>query len=99
MQPKISMCPLACTGRWHMQHVRPYVVPISTEIFDGCAKFCPPPVGPCRFAQHRFLLEVAASNAAALALYHKAGFTVDGVRKGYYGPGNDAVLMSWHSGS
>ena len=40
------------------------------------------------------LLDVAALNAAALALYHRAGYTPDGVRKKYYGPGKDAVLMS-----
>ncbi|MEP1614681.1 MAG: GNAT family N-acetyltransferase [Roseobacter sp.] len=42
-------------------------------------------------------LEVAANNAAALALYTKHGFAVSGRRKGYYrgqdGPPVDAVLM------
>lgn len=46
----------------------------------------------------RLLLEVRASNAAAAALYAKAGFTRDGVRKGYYplaeGGREDAWLMS-----
>ncbi|MCO7233406.1 MULTISPECIES: GNAT family N-acetyltransferase [unclassified Cobetia] len=46
----------------------------------------------------RLLLEVRASNAAAATLYAKAGFTRDGVRKGYYplaeGGREDAWLMS-----
>ena len=43
----------------------------------------------------RVLLEVRASNAAALALYRSAGFTEDGLRRGYYSdPTEDAVLMS-----
>jgi [ribosomal protein S18]-alanine N-acetyltransferase len=40
----------------------------------------------------RLFLEVAANNAAALALYHRAGFAVSGRRKGYYG-GTDALTM------
>jgi ribosomal-protein-alanine N-acetyltransferase len=43
----------------------------------------------------RVLLEVRASNAAALALYRRAGFIEDGLRRGYYSdPTEDAVLMS-----
>ena len=46
----------------------------------------------------RCLLEVRRSNEAALALYRKAGFVDDGVRKDYY-PTNygreDALLMSY----
>nr|MDQ2860173.1 ribosomal protein S18-alanine N-acetyltransferase [Pseudomonadota bacterium] len=41
-------------------------------------------------------LEVAADNAAALALYTKAGFVAVGVRRGYYPRGVaafDAVIM------
>lgn len=38
-------------------------------------------------------LEVRAGNAAALALYKKLGFVEVGRRKGYYGKGEDAVLM------
>ena len=45
----------------------------------------------------RLFLEVAADNAAALALYEQAGFERLGMRPGYYagadGPGRDAVLM------
>lgn len=45
----------------------------------------------------RFMLEVRASNAAAIRLYEKIGFNEDGRRKGYY-PAldgrEDAVLMS-----
>ena len=41
----------------------------------------------------RAFLEVAASNAAALAVYGRAGFAVSGRRRGYYGA-VDAVMMS-----
>jgi ribosomal-protein-alanine N-acetyltransferase len=44
-------------------------------------------------------LEVAASNEAARKLYAKAGFSVSGERKGYYGredgPPEAAILMRW----
>ena len=39
------------------------------------------------------LLEVAADNAAALALYGSLGFSPVGRRRGYYASGVDAVLM------
>ena len=40
------------------------------------------------------LLEVRASNAAAIGLYEKYGFVQNGVRKGYYScPKEDAILM------
>ncbi|MEM9257382.1 MAG: ribosomal protein S18-alanine N-acetyltransferase [Pseudomonadota bacterium] len=45
----------------------------------------------------RALLEVRRSNGAAIALYESAGFTIDGVRRGYYRSGaerEDALLMS-----
>ena len=38
-------------------------------------------------------LEVAASNVAARALYGRAGFVAVGWRRGYYGKGEDAVVM------
>ena len=41
------------------------------------------------------LLEVRESNLAALRLYQKCGFAVDGIRKNYYSaPVENAVLMS-----
>ncbi|APX91820.1 hypothetical protein BWR19_02045 [Halomonas sp. 1513] len=49
----------------------------------------------------RLLLEVRASNQAALALYRRSGFRDDGLRRGYYPPLNgsgareDALLMSF----
>ena len=47
---------------------------------------------------HRLFLEVAADNAAAIALYGKAGFTATGRRTGYYAragaPSVDAVIMA-----
>lgn len=39
-------------------------------------------------------LEVAADNAAGLALYQKAGFVASGRRRGYFGPGVDAIAMA-----
>lgn len=39
-------------------------------------------------------LEVREGNVPALCLYEKMGFEVDGVRPGYYGGTEDAILMS-----
>lgn len=55
-----------------------------------------------RFKSERLLLEVRAGNAAAIALYGRHGFSVDGRRKNYYPPASssasakreDALLMS-----
>ena len=38
-------------------------------------------------------LEVAASNLGARVLYGRAGFAAVGKRRGYYGRGEDAVVM------
>ncbi|WP_374373501.1 GNAT family N-acetyltransferase [Dongia sp.] len=40
----------------------------------------------------RAVLEVAAPNIAAIALYEKAGFTPCGRRRNYYAPGVDAII-------
>lgn len=43
----------------------------------------------------RVLLDVRVSNTAARRLYEKCGFSVDGIRRGFYSkPREDAVLMS-----
>ena len=40
------------------------------------------------------VLEVRQGNRAAMALYHKFGFRIEGYRRGYYtDPPEDAVLM------
>jgi len=39
-------------------------------------------------------LEVRRGNAAAIALYRSFGFTEQGVRRNYYGKGEDALIMS-----
>lgn len=52
----------------------------------------------CQRGAARLLLEVAATNAPARALYVASGWREDGLRKGYYrgadGAREDAVLMS-----
>lgn len=53
-----------------------------------------------QWGTERLLLEVRAGNAAAMRLYHRAGFVEEGRRRGYYPPleqgagAEDAVLMS-----
>jgi ribosomal-protein-alanine N-acetyltransferase len=48
-------------------------------------------------AANRVTLEVRVSNAVAQRLYERVGFTVTGVRKGYYSDdGEDALLMTLH---
>lgn len=39
------------------------------------------------------LLEVRAGNEAAVGLYRRLGFEQVAVRRGYYGPGADALIM------
>jgi ribosomal protein S18 acetylase RimI-like enzyme len=39
-------------------------------------------------------LEVRRENAAAMKLYESLGFTERGVRRNYYGRGQDAIIMS-----
>jgi ribosomal-protein-alanine N-acetyltransferase len=53
-------------------------------------------LGYAREAEARLvLLEVRASNDAAIALYRSSGFSENGVRRGYYSDnGEDAVEMS-----
>lgn len=46
------------------------------------------------FSVERIFLEVRSSNLPAQNLYCKFGFKKDGVRKGYYPDGEDALLMS-----
>ena len=41
----------------------------------------------------QLFLEVAADNESALALYAHRGFEKQALRRGYYGPGMDAILM------
>lgn len=42
----------------------------------------------------RIVLEVAATNAPALALYEKAGFSRVGLRRAYYADRSDALLLA-----
>lgn len=52
-------------------------------------------------SMQKVMLEVRESNYAARSLYEKLGFTVSGIRKGYYQPkgpdtqAEDAVLMAY----
>ena len=41
----------------------------------------------------RMLLEVAADNVVAIALYESAGFDTISTRRGYYADGTDALVM------
>jgi ribosomal-protein-alanine N-acetyltransferase len=41
------------------------------------------------------LLEVRVANLPARRLYGQLGFRTTGLRRGYYGPGQDGVLMEW----
>ena len=42
----------------------------------------------------KIFLEVESTNQGALSLYRRCGFAEYGIRKGYYGEGRDALLMS-----
>ncbi len=46
-----------------------------------------------RRAAREVMLEVAAQNTAAQSLYRQAGFEQIALRRGYYGPGQDALIM------
>lgn len=48
-----------------------------------------------RCAGRTVLLEVAASNESAVGLYRGFGFEEISRRRGYYGGGEDAVIMRW----
>jgi ribosomal protein S18 acetylase RimI-like enzyme len=46
-----------------------------------------------RQGAERALLEVRRHNVPALALYEGLGFREIGVRRNYYGPGEDALVL------
>ena len=51
-------------------------------------------IGEARGTRARTMfLEVRAGNVAARRLYRLLGFRDLGVRRGYYGPGQDAIVM------
>lgn len=57
---------------------------------DLCAEFAA--TSRARGAAHGFL-EVASDNAPAQALYASTGWREAGRRRGYYGPGRDALVL------
>ena len=57
-------------------------------------------VGEAEAARERVVyLEVRAGNVIARRLYRQLGFKDLGVRRGYYGPGQDAIVMELRLGS
>ena len=57
-------------------------------------------VGEAEAARARVVyLEVRAGNVIARRLYRHLGFKDLGVRRGYYGPGQDAIVMELRLGS
>jgi ribosomal-protein-alanine N-acetyltransferase len=51
-------------------------------------------IAEARAARARVIyLEVRAGNVAARRLYRRLGFRDTGIRRGYYGPGQDAIAM------
>jgi ribosomal-protein-alanine N-acetyltransferase len=64
---------------------------VAARLIDGVKR------GAQRGGAQALFLEVAESNAAAIALYLKTGFTETGHRKGYYarpdGTREDAIVM------
>jgi len=56
-------------------------------------------IGEARSTRARTMfLEVRAGNIAARRLYRRLGFRDLGVRRGYYGPGQDAIVMELRLG-
>ena len=56
-------------------------------------------VGEARSSRARVVyLEVRAGNVVARRLYRSLGFGELGVRRGYYGPGQDAIVMELRLG-
>src|SRR5213080_3949278 len=56
-------------------------------------------VGEARTSRARVVyLEVRAGNVVARRLYRSLGFRELGVRRGYYGPGQDAIVMELRLG-
>jgi ribosomal-protein-alanine N-acetyltransferase len=56
-------------------------------------------VGEAEAARVRVIfLEVRAGNVVARRLYRLVGFKDLGVRRGYYGPGQDAIVMELRLG-
>jgi ribosomal-protein-alanine N-acetyltransferase len=47
----------------------------------------------CKLGARTIFLEVGESNAAAMALYARAGFRAVGRRRSYYGPSQDALVL------
>ena len=48
-----------------------------------------------RYSVRRVTLEVRVSNQGAQELYHKYGFTDEGIRKHYYSDNNEDALIMW----
>ncbi len=87
------ICPMLLLDEGHILNVA-----VSPE-FRGCGLgqlLVERVIAECREGGAAFVsLEVRPSNATAIVLYERLGFTVTGRRKRYYGDGEDALLMEY----
>lgn len=58
---------------------------LCKEVVDICKEF----------DVKKIFLEVSEKNSAALKMYGKLGFNVFGRREDYYGPGDNAIVLSY----
>jgi ribosomal-protein-alanine N-acetyltransferase len=70
------------------------VAPEARRVGHGRSLLAAFEAGAIRRGATAAFLEVAAGNAAACALYAGAGYRQVGRRRGYYGAGGDALVLS-----
>ena len=62
---------------------------LASAILAALLRLC------CCYGVHAATLEVRPSNQAAIKLYESFGFTVTGLRKGYYTDTKEDALLMW----